>query len=222
MNYKLHYNKLIERAKERKLDCYTESHHIIPRCMNGSDDKDNLVNLTAREHFVAHILLVKIYPEEKGLINAVDMMTKGQDKRKIHNRMYGWLKEKFSETQSKRQRGEKNSQYGSIWISNISEEKNIKIKKDEFSTWEQKGWLKGRSIWNKYKVCKVCKKNYIAIDRENTCSVECSKKLLKKKKNIVKNIWIYNILEKRSKKIKKEELPVYEKQGWLKGRKMKF
>lgn len=35
-------------------------------------------------------------------------------------------------------------------------------------------------------------------------------------------MWIYNLTEKVNKKIKKEELPVYEKQGWLKGRKMKF
>jgi group I intron endonuclease len=35
-------------------------------------------------------------------------------------------------------------------------------------------------------------------------------------------IWIYNLEEKLSKKIKKEELPNFEKMGWLKGRKMKF
>ena len=35
-------------------------------------------------------------------------------------------------------------------------------------------------------------------------------------------MWIHNLEEKLSKKIKKDELPVYEEQGWLKGRKMKF
>jgi len=35
-------------------------------------------------------------------------------------------------------------------------------------------------------------------------------------------MWIHNLEEKLSKKIKKEEFPKYEKIGWLKGRKMKF
>jgi len=65
MNYKKIYNQLTERAKERiKPDCYTEIHHIIPRCLGGTDDSDNLVVLTAREHFICHWLLSRIYPED--------------------------------------------------------------------------------------------------------------------------------------------------------------
>lgn len=43
------------------MDCYTESHHIIPHSMGGSDDSDNLVNLTGREHFIVHKILAKEY-----------------------------------------------------------------------------------------------------------------------------------------------------------------
>ena len=39
---------------------YWEKHHIIPRCIGGSDKKENLVWLTAREHYIAHWLLTKI------------------------------------------------------------------------------------------------------------------------------------------------------------------
>ncbi len=46
MNYQWHYNKLIERGKNRTLECYTENHHIIPNCMDGTDDPENLVRLT--------------------------------------------------------------------------------------------------------------------------------------------------------------------------------
>jgi len=145
MNYKLHYEKLIERARNRKLQGYKEEHHIIPRSMGGTDDKDNLVNLTAREHFVAHILLVKIYPKEKGLINAVNMMCRGQDERKIHNRMYGWLKERFSKRMSEINQGEANSQFGTMWISNINEKVNKKVPKGKIP----EGWVKGRNAWNK-------------------------------------------------------------------------
>ena len=69
MNYSLHYEKLINKAKSRKLDTYKEIHHIVPKCLGGSDDKNNLVELTAREHFIAHLLLLKIYPNKYNLIN---------------------------------------------------------------------------------------------------------------------------------------------------------
>ena len=41
---------------------YKERHHIIPQCMGGSDDEENLVDLLLREHIVAHKLLADIYP----------------------------------------------------------------------------------------------------------------------------------------------------------------
>lgn len=42
---------------------YYENHHIIPRSLNGSNSSENLVLLTAREHFICHWLLVKIFPK---------------------------------------------------------------------------------------------------------------------------------------------------------------
>ena len=61
--YQKIYWKLIEKRRAyplNKTDYYCESHHIIPKSLGGSNDKDNLVLLTAREHFVAHLLLSKI------------------------------------------------------------------------------------------------------------------------------------------------------------------
>lgn len=46
MDYQKHYNNLIDRARNRLLENYTENHHIIPKCMNGSND---LVSLTPEE-----------------------------------------------------------------------------------------------------------------------------------------------------------------------------
>lgn len=56
------YTQIIDHAKLRQLDeaIYTEIHHIIPRCCNGSNKKSNLAVLTAREHFIAHWLLTKM------------------------------------------------------------------------------------------------------------------------------------------------------------------
>ena len=75
MNYKLIYDNLINRAKCRKITCYTENHHIIPKCIGGTNDKENLVRLTAQEHFLAHKLLVEVYPNERGLKSAIWMMS---------------------------------------------------------------------------------------------------------------------------------------------------
>ena len=68
------YMNIVERAKNRVVDGYTESHHIIPRCLGGSDDKNNLVSLTAREHFICHLLLTKM-SDNNSLKYALQMMT---------------------------------------------------------------------------------------------------------------------------------------------------
>ncbi|XAO17074.1 homing endonuclease [Escherichia phage FL23] len=60
MNYEKIYNSLIDRARNRALTGYKERHHIIPKCLGGSNDASNLVDLTPEEHYVAHQLLVKI------------------------------------------------------------------------------------------------------------------------------------------------------------------
>lgn len=62
------YKIFIEDRKSRKLKTdFYESHHILPKSMGGSDDLDNLVNLTPREHFFAHLLLSKITANEHQL-----------------------------------------------------------------------------------------------------------------------------------------------------------
>lgn len=64
MDYSRIYDHLINDAKHRALSGYKEKHHILPRSMGGSNFKSNLVNLTAREHFVAHLLLWRIHKND--------------------------------------------------------------------------------------------------------------------------------------------------------------
>ena len=54
------YNNLIDHRRQNIPDGYVEKHHIIPKCLGGSNDYNNLVSLTAREHVVAHWLLTKM------------------------------------------------------------------------------------------------------------------------------------------------------------------
>lgn len=75
MNYQKIYSDLIERAQNRILTgVYAERHHIVPRCMGGSDDESNMATLTGREHFIAHHLLVKIHPHSGHLATAAFLM----------------------------------------------------------------------------------------------------------------------------------------------------
>ena len=59
------YFKLIEKAKNNLFEGYTEKHHIIPKSLGGSNDENNLVTLTARQHFISHLLLTKMIDGQK-------------------------------------------------------------------------------------------------------------------------------------------------------------
>ena len=54
------YNKLIQNGRRDKPAYYAERHHVIPRCLGGSDETENLVYLSARQHYIAHLLLTKM------------------------------------------------------------------------------------------------------------------------------------------------------------------
>ena len=81
MDYTKIYKSLIDRSLNRLTtgQTYYEEHHIVPRCMGGSDDKLNLVYLTPEEHYIAHQLLVKIYPKDHKLLSAAMFMTASGD-----------------------------------------------------------------------------------------------------------------------------------------------
>lgn len=56
------YYQIIANSVERYIDCtiYSEKHHILPKSLGGTNSKDNIVLLTAREHFICHWLLTKM------------------------------------------------------------------------------------------------------------------------------------------------------------------
>lgn len=71
MNYQKIYNNLISKRIYSPATGYKEVHHIIPRCLGGTDDKSNLVSLSYKEHYLAHVLLCKIYPDNTDLSLAI-------------------------------------------------------------------------------------------------------------------------------------------------------
>jgi hypothetical protein len=103
MDYIKIYTQIIDRAQNRNLDGYFELHHITPKCIGGKDISENLVKLTAREHYICHKLLCKIYPQEDKLLYSLWLMAIGKNRQskldpyKISGREYEDLKLKFIE-----------------------------------------------------------------------------------------------------------------------------
>jgi hypothetical protein len=92
--YEKWYNQITVRGQTRVTDQRTESHHIIPKCLGGSDDASNLTNITLREHFICHWLLTKIHQG------------------KHRHQLLKALKEEYSMLQSQRVTGENNPMWG--------------------------------------------------------------------------------------------------------------
>jgi hypothetical protein len=91
------YYSIVSKAQSRQLDGYTEQHHIIPKSLGGSNDLDNLVSLTSREHFVCHLLLTRMTDssDKSKMIHAAFSMIHW-NKQKINSRTYKKLKEEVS------------------------------------------------------------------------------------------------------------------------------
>lgn len=106
--YKKWYYEIIRNAKERGIISeHTETHHIIPKCLGGSDKSDNLVDLTPKEHFVCHLLLTKL-SDERSLKYAFFCMTinnKYQNRYKVTGTLYQLSKRLNSEATRDRMTG---------------------------------------------------------------------------------------------------------------------
>jgi len=109
--YSRMYYNIISRAKSRPKTGYTETHHILPKSMGGSDDLSNLVELTAKEHYICHLLLPKITEGENRykMIYAYTIMSG----RKIYgSRKYSFYKEEYAKINSQLRSGEGNGMWG--------------------------------------------------------------------------------------------------------------
>jgi hypothetical protein len=110
--YTCWYYNIIQRAKTRNLppEIYVERHHIIPRSLGGTNEDDNLVVLTAREHFVCHLLLTRMTTGQSRckMISAVFYLTGGhsfRQNRVKHSSMYERLKKEQALNASKQHKG---------------------------------------------------------------------------------------------------------------------
>jgi hypothetical protein len=98
------YYNIIQRAKSRTLpaDVYIEKHHVIPKSFGGEDTNENLVYLTAKEHFVCHLLLTKMTTglQRRSMAFAAWQMTHidGRPRHRPGSRIYSFLRKQLSES----------------------------------------------------------------------------------------------------------------------------
>jgi hypothetical protein len=102
------YFAIINKAKEKTANGYTEKHHIIPKTLGGKNDKSNIVVLTAREHFVCHLLLTKMLLDDNRhkMVYALHMLSNASNKKHQRytpsSKLYEYERKLFAETHSLR------------------------------------------------------------------------------------------------------------------------
>jgi hypothetical protein len=198
VDYQRIHDQIIEKRRTEKPTGYTEKHHIIPSSFGGTDDPSNLIELTAREHFLCHYLLVRIHSKERGLkfykaVHAFMMMrcsSEAHGNNRITSRLFEKYKKEHSEIMRKTQIGENNSQFGKMWVSYIELEMSKKIDKELYPLYYEQGWIQGRKTWKNLKTIKPkVSKSWISYVDLNLITL------------IDKNLY-----------------PLYYDQGWMKGK----
>ena len=173
MNYQKIYNNLINRAITRT--GYVEKHHIIPRCLGGSDNKENLVELYPEEHYLAHLLLCKLYPGNSKLLYAAINMTTGAmiNNGKRNNKAYGWLRRQYAESML----GDNNPNRRNPNIQKEAAKKRVGQKRTDETKARMSAAQKGRTFSEETK-----KKMSEAVKNRPPISEETRKKLSEKSK----------------------------------------
>lgn len=157
------YQDLVQSAKNQNRvksnTTYYESHHIVPKCLGGDNSKLNLVLLTAREHYIAHLLLVRMVQDcdVYRMINAIRRFGK-----KVTNSKEFELIRKTISNYSK---GDLNPAFNKIWIHNSVTKEILYVDKYEFENMDHSRFVKGlpyqrgghrNTIWVNNKIEEIC------------------------------------------------------------------
>ena len=104
MDYKKIYDQLIEKSRSliKSTGTIVERHHVVPHSLGGTNDPSNIAILSTREHYVAHLLLVKITKDDpvahKKMIYALWWMSKTRNNLngcKVNSWAYAYAREQF-------------------------------------------------------------------------------------------------------------------------------
>jgi hypothetical protein len=105
---------ITNRKEAKRLFGYVERHHIHPRSLGGTNDKVNLVFLTAREHYICHLLLPKMTEGKSksrmwhALWNIINQSSNKHQRYKISSRSYESIKVENNKAMSVERLGKPN------------------------------------------------------------------------------------------------------------------
>jgi len=172
------YFNIIAIAKARiSITGYVEKHHILPRSLGGNNTTSNLVQLTAREHFICHALLTKMTSgdDRRKMIFASNMMLCGKNRYVPSGKIYQIVKEDFAKMSSILHTGKSISDKQKLLISEanknkiVSDETCIKISNSKIG---KKRKLFTESAKENMSKCKLGEKNANFGKTFTACTIE--------------------------------------------------
>lgn len=160
--YSKWYFNIIEKATARPITAgYTEKHHIIPKSIGGNNTKVNLVVLTAREHFICHLLLPKMTDGnyQRKMLFAFKIMSaqSGTQQRYINSRLFQNIKHGITHSSESKKKMSA-SHIGLIQTAETVEKRVSKIRGKESPT-------KGATIHNEESRNKISQAQKGIIDK---------------------------------------------------------
>jgi hypothetical protein len=191
MNYLKIYCNLIRKAENRTPpEGYIEKHHIFPKSIFGNNDR--VVILTAREHYISHALLEKIYIKRYGKDDDRTkkmtyafwgMNNQKKDKRYFSSHLYETSKQRFTEILSENQKGENNSMYGKIGEEcPFYGQHHTKESKQKMSKKLKEKWKNQKHPWIGRKHSEESKEKISESNKGKTLSEESKEKISESKK----------------------------------------
>ena len=179
MTYEKFINNILEtRGRFNCGEEYHERHHIVPKCMGGTNEEENLIDLFAREHFEAHRMLALENPENEKLVYAWFMMSTTHDSKKrdymVTSEEYQKSKKMFSKFHSERLKkyweNENNKKKTGLKIkAALSDEKHKKLRSQlSIEYWSSKE--------NRVKASNRNKDFWLSNEEKRQYASECSRK----------------------------------------------
>lgn len=190
MNYEKLYKTICSNGqRERHLIEY-EKHHIQPRCLHGTNVVTNLTKLTYREHFLAHWLLIKIYPNNPRLLHAFGMMNvKSPDNIRIRSKHYEIAKL---------------AHRTAMFLENPMHDKSISLKMGET---KKRLFSDGSLIPRKIRLDERINISKRMIGSENPIKKFPDKHNFKNKSYTKNTVWVLNPTTNQRKRVALEEIP---------------
>lgn len=159
---------------------YTEKHHIIPKSLGGSNKKENLIKLSAREHYIVHLLLMKMCVNKRDrekMAAAYQHMSKTRNsstKQRYNSRLYDYHKKIRIKILTEQMSGSGNPMFGKTHSENtrrkISDARiGVNTNTPEALEKRRQKWLTNNPNYDpiaKKKASEKISKNFKVIDPE--------------------------------------------------------